>query len=95
MTRVTPASIAYAATQVSIFCGESLLRAANHFLTPYKARFALSSSAVFTRSDTTTDSERFYNSVLDLLEDQDEVKEVDDLLAWWNRLVTTSAKFYT
>jgi len=63
MTRVTPASIAYAATQ---------------------ARFALSSSAVFTRSDTTTDSERFYNSVLDLLEDQDEAKEVDDLLVWWN-----------
>jgi hypothetical protein len=34
-----------------------------------------------------TDSERFYNSILDLLEDQDEVKEVDDLLIWWNRLV--------
>jgi hypothetical protein len=52
-----------------------------------QARFALSSSAVFTRSDTVTDSERFYNSILDLLEDRDEVKEVDDLLAWWNRLV--------
>lgn len=63
MTRVTPASIAYAATQ---------------------ARFALSSSPVFTRSDTVTDSERFYNSILDLLEDHDEVKEVDDLLTWWN-----------
>jgi hypothetical protein len=34
-----------------------------------------------------TDSERFYNSILDLLEDQDEVREVDDLLVWWNRLV--------
>ena len=88
MTRVTPASIAYAATQVNIFYGESLLGITNYFLIDIlQARFALSSSAVFTRSDTTTDSERFYNSVLDLLEDQDKAKEVDDLLVWWNRLV--------
>jgi hypothetical protein len=52
-----------------------------------QARFALSSSPVFTRSDTVTDSERFYNSILDLLEDPDEVKEVDDLLVWWNWFV--------
>ena len=52
-----------------------------------QARFALSSSPVFTRSDTVTDSERFYTSILDLLEDPDEVKEVGDLLAWWDRLV--------
>ncbi|KJA13355.1 hypothetical protein HYPSUDRAFT_151676 [Hypholoma sublateritium FD-334 SS-4] len=63
MTRVTPASIAYAATQ---------------------ARFALSSSSVFSRTDTVTDSERFYNSVLELLEDPDETKEIDSLIAWWN-----------
>lgn len=31
-----------------------------------------------------TDSERFYNSILELLEDIEEVKEVDRLLAWWN-----------
>lgn len=66
MTRVTPASVAYAATQ---------------------ARFSLTSSPVFTRTDTVTDSERFYNSILDLLEDPEETKEVDDLLAWWNRQV--------
>ena len=35
--------------------------------------------------DTVTDSERFYNSILDLLEDPEETKEVDDLLTWWNR----------
>jgi hypothetical protein len=52
-----------------------------------QARFALSSSPVFTCSDTVTDSERFYTSILDLLEDQDEAKEVDDLLSWWNKLV--------
>lgn len=53
-----------------------------------QARFALSSAAVFTRTDVTTDSERFYSSILDLLEDPDETKEVDDLLAWWNRWVS-------
>jgi len=51
----------------------------------FQARFALSSSAVFTRTDTVTDSERFYNTIVDLLNDPDEVNEVDELLAWWNR----------
>ncbi|KAI0055415.1 hypothetical protein BV25DRAFT_1815634 [Artomyces pyxidatus] len=69
MTRVTPASIAYVATQV---------------------RFALSSSSIFSRTDTVTDSERFYNSVLELFEDPDEQNEVDDLLVWWNRQIFPS-----
>jgi hypothetical protein len=34
-----------------------------------------------------TDSETFYNSVLDLLEDVDEKEEVQEILTWWNRLV--------
>lgn len=53
----------------------------------FKARFALSSSRVFNRTNTVTDSEKFYNSVLEVLEDPDETKEVDALLAWWNRWV--------
>lgn len=32
-----------------------------------------------------TDSERFYNSMLDLFEDVEEREEVNDLLTWWNR----------
>jgi hypothetical protein len=40
---------------------------------------------VFSRTDKISDSERFYNSVLDLLEDIDEQEEVRDLLVWWNR----------
>jgi len=52
-----------------------------------QARFALSSSPTFTRSDSVTDSERFYSSVLELLEDPDEEEEVTDLLVWWNRQV--------
>ncbi|KAG1847966.1 hypothetical protein C8R48DRAFT_779037 [Suillus tomentosus] len=48
---------------------------------------------LFSRTDTTTDSETFYHSLLDLLEDPDESKEVDELLIWWNRQVfpTSSA----
>ena len=37
--------------------------------------------------DTVTDSETFYNTVLDLLEDDEEAEEVDNLIAWWNRYV--------
>ncbi|KAG0703608.1 hypothetical protein DFH29DRAFT_874422, partial [Suillus ampliporus] len=44
----------------------------------------LSSSSVFSRTDTTTDSEMFYHSLLDLLEDPEECQEVDELLTWWN-----------
>ena len=32
-----------------------------------------------------TDSERFYNSVLELFADVEEKAEVDDLLRWWNQ----------
>src|SRR5215471_15279049 len=50
-----------------------------------QVRFALSSTAVFSRSDTITDSHRFYNSVLDLFDDVEESKEVNELMTWWNR----------
>lgn len=50
-------------------------------------RFALSSSPIFSRTDTATDSERFYNSILDLFDDPDEKEEVSELLLWWNRQI--------
>ena len=82
MTRVTRASIAYIVTQVrepaegfKVFI----------FTMSDQVRFSLSSSSVFSRTDTVTDSERFYTSVLDLLEDSDEVVEVNNLLEWWDR----------
>ena len=53
-----------------------------------QVRFALSSSPTFVRLDTVSDSERFYNTVLDLLEDIEEIEEVNKLLNWWNRSVT-------
>ncbi|TEB31337.1 hypothetical protein FA13DRAFT_1754812 [Coprinellus micaceus] len=66
MTSVTPASLAYVATQV---------------------RFALSSSATFSRTDTITDSEYFYNLIIDLLEEESEALEVAELLQWWNQQI--------
>ncbi|KAG1898357.1 uncharacterized protein F5891DRAFT_1129538 [Suillus fuscotomentosus] len=50
-------------------------------------RFALSSSSVFSRTDTVMDLEKFYHSILDLLEDPDEIEEVNDLMTWWTRWV--------
>ncbi|KAJ3514482.1 hypothetical protein NMY22_g14718 [Coprinellus aureogranulatus] len=70
MTHVTPASIAYIATQV---------------------RFALSSSSTFCRTDKDGESELFYHSILEILEDPDEAEEVKALLAWWNRKVFPAA----
>ncbi|TEB25376.1 hypothetical protein FA13DRAFT_1637455, partial [Coprinellus micaceus] len=69
MTHVTPASIAYVATQV---------------------RFALSSASVFSRTDRETDSETFYTSTLELLEDPEEQDEVKQLLTWWNQRIFPS-----
>jgi hypothetical protein len=81
MTKVTPASIAYVAMQVHILPFMLFL-----LLTyPLQVRFALSSSPVFSRSDTATDSERFYSSIAGLFSDPEEQEEVNDLLTWWNR----------
>jgi hypothetical protein len=47
-------------------------------------RFALGSSAVFSRNDKATDSERFYRSVTEFLGSPEEMTEVEGLLKWWN-----------
>jgi hypothetical protein len=53
--------------------------------TATQLRFALSSSSsVFCRSDIATDSERFYDTVLDFLDHLEEKDDVDELLNWWN-----------
>lgn len=54
-----------------------------------QVRFALTSSPVFSRTDTTTDSETFYSSIVDLFDDPDEQEEVKELLTWWNRYALT------
>ncbi|RDB27585.1 hypothetical protein Hypma_003884 [Hypsizygus marmoreus] len=52
-----------------------------------QVRFALSSANSFSRTDTITDSERFYHSLFDTLEDVQEQQEVSRLLAWWNKKI--------
>ena len=52
-----------------------------------QVRFARSSSPVFARNDLMTDSEKFYNSIVDLLEDPEELNEVRLLMSWWNQYV--------
>lgn len=37
-----------------------------------------------------TDSENFYHSILDLLEDTDESEEVGNLMLWWTRFIMHS-----
>lgn len=60
-----------------------------------QVRFALSSSSVFSRTDMMTDSEHFYDSTLEILEDPEEQQEVQALMKWWNMwaLYNTIQKF--
>jgi hypothetical protein len=85
MSEVTPASIAYIATQASFIFVSMVVTLLT--LGVSQVRFALSSSPVFSRTDTITDSETFYNSLLSLLEDEEEKDEIRKLLVWWNRCV--------
>lgn len=83
MTSVTRASLAYICTQVSLSLTSLVLALASTHLS--KVRFSLTSTNVFSRSDSETDTKTFYNSILDLLEDPEEQEEVKDLLCWWDK----------
>lgn len=87
------ASIAYVATQVCIT--PYVFPFKNVLVGMMQVRFALSSSSVFSRTDTTTDSEHFYDSTLEILEDPEEQQEVQALMKWWNMwaLYNTIQKF--
>ena len=50
-----------------------------------QVRFALLALNVFSQTDKVTDSEGFYNLLIDLLEDEEEQDEVGSLLKWWNQ----------
>ncbi|KAG1779479.1 hypothetical protein EV702DRAFT_1178547 [Suillus placidus] len=52
-----------------------------------QVQFELSSLSVFSRTDMVTDSENFYHSILDLLEDPNESEEVVDLMIWWTHRI--------
>jgi hypothetical protein len=42
---------------------------------------------VFSRTDLVTDSEYFYNLIIDVLEDPEEHVETTELVKWWNQYV--------
>ncbi|TEB18341.1 hypothetical protein FA13DRAFT_1758706 [Coprinellus micaceus] len=50
-----------------------------------QVRFALTAASTFSHSDRETDSETFYTSVLEVLEDPEEQDEVKELMGWWNQ----------
>ncbi|KIM64067.1 hypothetical protein SCLCIDRAFT_115978, partial [Scleroderma citrinum Foug A] len=53
-----------------------------------QACFALTSTQVFSHMDHVTDSEHFYNSILELLEDPEEKDaKVNQLMTWWNQQI--------
>jgi hypothetical protein len=81
MTKVTLVSITYIATQV----GGVICSSVFELMVVVQVCFALSSSPVFSRTDTATNSEWFYNSILNLFFDPEEQEEVNNLLTWWNR----------
>jgi hypothetical protein len=45
----------------------------------------LSSGSTFSRTDRASDSEYFYELLIEVLEDPEEYVEVSELLGWWNR----------
>ena len=80
MTAVTIATLAYVATLVSALMGPVSLSLAYVTFPASQVRFSLTSSAVFSRNDTTTDSERFYGSIIRFLQLPSVKAEVDALL---------------
>ncbi|TFK20491.1 hypothetical protein FA15DRAFT_599609, partial [Coprinopsis marcescibilis] len=72
-------------SSISRLHGMTVVTAASLAYIATQVRFALSSTQVFSRNDTVTDSERFYNTVLELLEDPEEQIKVEQLLNWWNK----------
>ncbi|KAJ3504855.1 hypothetical protein NMY22_g17779 [Coprinellus aureogranulatus] len=87
MTSVTIPSIAYIATQV---CRSGAFGSSSLKQRQRQVRFALNDASSFCRSaHAGTDSEYFYNLIIDLLEDEKEAVEVADLLKWWNQYLNS------
>ncbi|KAL4065893.1 hypothetical protein J3A83DRAFT_4190202 [Scleroderma citrinum] len=47
-----------------------------------QTHFALTSAQIFSQTDLVTDSEHFYSSIVELLDDPDEKEEVHKLMTW-------------
>jgi hypothetical protein len=83
--QVTPRSIAYTATQV---CRHLLIMCSVADWSPFKLVFALGSAREWKREHAGFRYPRFYNFIIDYLEDpKDETsqRDVNELLKWWNQ----------
>ena len=49
---------------------------------------------MFSKTDRVTDSERFYASLFDTLDDPMEKKKAEALLGWWNQYVVRSLSLF-
>ncbi|KAH6867233.1 hypothetical protein BKA70DRAFT_1497334 [Coprinopsis sp. MPI-PUGE-AT-0042] len=58
-----------------------------------KASIAYVATQTFSRTDEEMDSETFYNSIIEFLEDPEEQKEADSLVEWWNKFSPFSPAF--
>ncbi|KAG6903668.1 hypothetical protein DXG01_015865, partial [Tephrocybe rancida] len=57
--------------------------------------FSLCSSSIFSQTDNVSNSEQFYNSVLETFMDLDNSDEVAKLLNWWNRSILYLTHHYS
>ncbi|KAG1788889.1 uncharacterized protein HD556DRAFT_1244728, partial [Suillus plorans] len=75
-------------SNASLYGMKSVTRGSLAYIATQACKFDCTcSSSVFSRTDTVTNSEHFYHSILDLLEDPDESEEVADLMMWWTRRI--------
>lgn len=51
----------------------------------YQVRFALSSAGNWSRTDKVTDSENFYYSLLEALDDPANAPHATEILVWWDK----------
>ncbi|KAJ3534587.1 hypothetical protein NMY22_g6866 [Coprinellus aureogranulatus] len=91
----SPSSVHSAASKATRSCnarihGMTSVTVASIAYIATQVRFALSDSPTFSRTDQLTDSEYFYNLIIDLLEDESEQAEVRDLLKWWDQQIFPS-----
>jgi hypothetical protein len=96
LRKVTPHSIVYVAVQVSLHhvqCANLLISHAH-----VKLHFALSSPNAWRVVDIDFNHDEFYMAITDYFEITPgpvAAAEVANLLAWWNRCVTTNALMYS
>ncbi|KAG6810629.1 hypothetical protein H0H92_011063 [Tricholoma furcatifolium] len=88
---IAPSSVDSSEPEISTKGGNAFIHGmkqvtrASLVYTATQLRFALSSASSWSRTDRVTDSETFYSSLLDTLNDPGNSLPVAELLAWWDQ----------